>query len=97
MKKLALEVKLPVFIFKEGDYFVAHTPALDLSTAGKTFNETKERFSEVVDIFFEEIIKKGTLNEVLQDLGWERIDRNWIPPTLIAQEIERIRIPVAAQ
>lgn len=97
MKKLALEVKLPVLIFKEGEYFVAHTPALDLSTAGKTFDEAKERFSEVIDIFFEEVIKKGTLNEVLQDLGWQKVNQDWIPPTLIAQEIERIRIPLAAQ
>ena len=64
-KKLYFEVSLPVSILKEGKYFIAYTPALDLSTSGKTFAEVKERFGEVVQIFFEELLEKGTLEEVL--------------------------------
>ena len=57
MKKL--NFKIPVTIFKEGDMFVAYTPALDLSTSGKTFVQVRERFSEAIAIFFEEIEKLG--------------------------------------
>ena len=92
MGKLNLEVKLPVSILRENKRYVAYTPALDLSTSGKSYEEVKERFEEIVNIFFEEIIKKGTLEEVLQSLGWKRIQAKWNPPIVISQESQIVRI-----
>lgn len=66
---LNLELSLPVSVLKEGKYFIAYSPALDLSTSGKSFTEAKNRFGEAVQIFFEELLEKGTLNEVLVELG----------------------------
>jgi predicted RNase H-like HicB family nuclease len=94
-KKLHIEVSLPVSILKEGRYFVAHTPALDLSTSGGSFEEVKRRFGEVVQIFFEELLEKGTLEEVLSDLGWRKVQKRWIPPVVVAQESESFRIPLS--
>lgn len=65
VKRLHLEVSLPVSILKEGKYFIAYSPALDLSTSAKSFEEAKKRFEEVVPIFFEELLEKGTVEEVL--------------------------------
>ena len=96
MKKVFFEFKLPVSIFKEGKRFIAYTPALDLSTSGKDYDEVKHRFEEIVHIFFEELIKKGTLNEILEELGWRKIQKQWSPPPVIAHESEKIRIPVPA-
>ena len=53
MKKI--NFKIPVTIFKEKDMFVAYTPALDLSTSGKTFAQVRERIREAINVFFEEI------------------------------------------
>ena len=89
-----LNINLPVSILREGKRFIAYTPALDLSTSGKSHEEAKERFKEVVSIFIEEVIKKGTLEEVLGDLGWKNIRTKWVPPTLVSQESESFRIPV---
>ena len=50
MKKI-LSVKLPVSIIKEGKKFIAYSPALDLSTSGKTYNEARRRFAEIVDMW----------------------------------------------
>ncbi len=72
MRKVMLEVNLPVSILREGKKFVAHTPALDLSTSANSFEKVRERFNEIVNIFFEELIKKGTLDDVLRDLGWRK-------------------------
>ena len=91
-----LEIKLPVSIFKEGRQFVAYTPALDLSTSGKTYEEVRKRFSEVVDIFFADTVKKGTLDSVLADLGWKKIRKQWAPPTIISQSLEEVKIPAMA-
>jgi len=88
-----LKVNLPVSILREDKRFVAYTPALDLSTSGKSYKEVKERFNEIVEIFFEEIIKKGTLDEVLQSLGWKKIETRWSPPMVISQESQTIEVP----
>lgn len=96
MAKLKLEIELPVSILREGKKFIAYTPALDLSTCGRSYEEVKRRFNEIVGIFFEELIKKGTLEDVLQELGWERKRSQWSPPMIISQESQAIQVPVPA-
>jgi predicted RNase H-like HicB family nuclease len=93
-KRLNYSTKLPVIILREGKSFIAYTPALDLSTSGKTFDEAKRRFEEVVRIFFEELSDKGTLEEVLLGLGWEKVRKEFQPPVQVASINEEIEIPV---
>lgn len=83
MKNVKLEFNLPVSVIKEGKNYVAYTPALDLSTSGKDYEEVKKRFHEIVNIFFEEIVKKGTMEEVLKELEWKKIKTKWNPPIVI--------------
>lgn len=87
-----LEFKLPVSILREDKKFIAYTPVLDLSTSGDSYEEVKKRFGEIVNIFFEELIKKGTLDEVLRDLGWRHVRAKWRPPVMISQESQTIRV-----
>ncbi|MEK7185421.1 MAG: hypothetical protein AAB726_02255 [Patescibacteria group bacterium] len=63
---------LPVVITKQNKHFVAYTPALDISTSGKSEKDVKKRFVELVNIFLEEIIEKKTVDGVLYELGWEK-------------------------
>lgn len=94
MAKLALQFNLQVNFLKEKERFVAFTPALDLSTSGKTLEEARKHFAEASILFFEELINKGTLEEVLSELGWEKVKQRWEPPLIISQQSETIRIPV---
>jgi predicted RNase H-like HicB family nuclease len=94
MKKVMLEFNLPVSILREGKKFVAFSPALDLSTSGDTHEEARRRFTEIVNIFFEELIQKGTLEEVLRNLGWRRVQKKWSPPVVVSQESKTVRVPV---
>jgi len=94
MKKLALETQLQVSIIREGKKFIAYAPALDLSTSGNNYEEVKNRFNEIVHIFFEEIFKRGTLEDVLIDLGWKRLRKGWNPPIIVSQESEKVKIPM---
>jgi len=96
MTKLKFTTKLPVSIFKEGEYFIAHTPALDISTSGDTYDEVRKRFREVVEIFFEETVRKGTLEEVLREFGWTRVRKQWMPPVVISHEPQEVRIAIPA-
>ena len=94
MAQQRLEFNLPVSIFKEEDKFIAYTPALDLSTSADTFEKVKKRFTEIVNIFFEELKEKGTLENALGELGWEKVNQNWFPPVLVAQESEKVQVAI---
>jgi hypothetical protein len=64
MDNIDIKFNLPVSIIKEGSQYIAYTPALDLSTCGKTAKVAKFRFEEAVGIFFDELIKKESLEKV---------------------------------
>ncbi len=89
MLKHNFQFQLQVSFIKEGDQYVAYIPALDLSTFGDTLRQAHKMAKEITDIFFDECIKKGVLDDVLQDLGWHRTSvskGSWIPPQLVSQK-----------
>ena len=92
VKKVNIQFKLPVSILREGKYFIAYTPALDLSTSGRTYEEARSRFEEIVEIFFEEIVHKGTVDQVLQDLGWRKSQKHWNPPIVVSHDTQAFRV-----
>lgn len=93
-KKMMFKVQVPVTIFKEGKTFIAYSSVLDLSTSAKTFELVRKRFFEAVQIFFEELVAKGTLNEVLRDLGWRKIASRWQAPIPITQDLAEIPVAI---
>ena len=96
MKKLSFKASLAVTFLREGDGFVAYSPALDLSTCGNTFEQAKKRFAEAAEIFIEECHKMGTLGSVLEDLGWKKSKNSWKPPVVVAQDSIPFTLPAFA-
>lgn len=88
-----IKLNLPVSFIRESDQFVAYTPALDLSTAGATLEDAKKNFTEAVELFFDEITAMGTLEDVLLDLGWKKQENIFIPPVVISQGMESVKVP----
>lgn len=88
MKKMKLEISLPVTIFKEGKSYVAYSPALDLSTSASTFEKAQSRFSEAVEVFFDELSHMGTTDKVLAELGWQKVKSSWHPPVVVSNYIQ---------
>ena len=96
MKKALANVSLQVSFLKEGKRYVAYSPALDLSTSGKTFDEARNRFEEASVLFLEELHKAGTTENVLKSLGWQKKQpRSWTPPIIVSQETQTLHVPVA--
>ncbi|MFA5249165.1 MAG: hypothetical protein WC397_01340 [Candidatus Paceibacterota bacterium] len=89
-----MNIKLAVSIIKEGKQYIAYTPALDLSTCGKSEKQAKKRFEEAVDVFFQELIERGTLENVLADLGWKKIKTQWAPPKIISTDVQKFCVAV---
>ncbi|MFH0955554.1 MAG: hypothetical protein V1777_05605 [Candidatus Micrarchaeota archaeon] len=46
-----IPISLPIVISKEGKWFVASCPALDIGTQGRTENEVRENMRELIQEF----------------------------------------------
>ena len=95
MKTPTFQLSLPVTILREGDAFVAHTPALDLSTVGNYLEEAQKNFSEAVNLFLEEAYSMGTLDDVLNEMGWKRKAQDWVPPVVVEHNSQTFQIPLS--
>ncbi len=100
MAKVKLQkVNLSVVFYREGNKFIAHSLALDLSTCGDTQEQAKKRFEEMLQIFIEETDKIGNFEDVLLECGWKKVGRAqrcWQPPVFVGQTQREIRIPCPA-
>lgn len=56
---------LDVYTIKQGEYYILFSPKLDLSSYGKSLENTRESFQETVRIFFEELVEVE--EELIQD------------------------------
>lgn len=88
-----LSFTLPVLITKQNKRFVAYTPALDISTSGKSEREVKKRFVDMVNLFLEEIVEMKTIDDVLSELGWKKVQKRWAPPTVVSSNFMNLKIP----
>lgn len=92
------EIKVLVEYTQEGNRFVAHSPALDISTCAQTLEHTKKRFQELVHIYIDELFRMGTLELALIECGWTKVgqkeERHWAAPKLIEQTEQAFKIPV---
>ncbi len=90
--------KLKIAFYKEDGQFIAYCPALDISTAGDTMEEARKNFEELFNVFLEETIKMGTLENVLLECGWKKVSRpklHWKPPVrrFITEVEEEVSLP----
>lgn len=92
--RIDFNLSLSVIFLKGGKRFVAYSPALDLSTSGKTYEETKKRFVEVAALFLQEIHRRDTADAVLEELGWQKVKKEWRPPVVVGQASELIPISI---
>lgn len=88
-----LEISLPVTITRQGKRYVAHTPALDISTSGTSVKDVQKKFSQLVPLFFEELHEAGTLDDVLSEMGWTKKQKAWTPPAVVTADSLGIRVP----
>lgn len=92
--KAVMHLKAPVSFLKEGKTYIAYSPVLDLSTSAASFKKAQDRFSEVAKIFFEELVEMGTMDEVLTNLGWKKVQSRWSAPIPVSHELADISIPL---
>lgn len=90
------QIQLIVSILKQGSRFIAYSPAFDLSTSGGSEKQVKKRFEEAASLFVEELATAGTMSDVLKELGWRQVRKQWEPPKVVSQESIKFRMPIVA-
>jgi predicted RNase H-like HicB family nuclease len=83
---IAKDIEYTVQIWKEGNQFVAHAMPLDVMSSGKTPEEARKALDEAVHLFLVTSDDIGTLNEILQESGYELKEGRWVGPSWVAIE-----------
>jgi predicted RNase H-like HicB family nuclease len=78
------DISFTVHIFKEGTTYVAYVPELDLSSCGATDDEARRNIRDAVDGFLETSAEIGTLAEILEEAGYERVGEAWRAPEFVS-------------
>ena len=63
-------------IWKEGKYYVAYNPELEVASQGKTLEEAEKMLKEALDLFIKTAKKIGTLNQVLVETGFVKKEKD---------------------
>ncbi len=58
-------------IWKEGGMYTSFCPDLDVASCGRTVDEAKKNLREALEIYVEETSKIGTLNDLLEEAGYD--------------------------
>ncbi len=82
----AKDIEYTVQIWREGNQFVAHAMPLDVMSSGKTPEEARKALDEAVHLFLVTATDMGTLDDVLQESGYELREGRWISPSWVAIE-----------
>jgi len=75
-----------VQVWKEGKQYIAHAMPLDVASSGPTPEAARQAVDEAVELFLATASEQGTLKEVLEDAGYQRVGREWRSPEWLGIE-----------
>jgi len=81
-----MNIEYTVHIWKEGGQYVAHAMPLDVMSSGYTPEEARVALDEAVHLFLVTAADMGTLEEGLQEVGYEFKHGTWVGPPWVATE-----------
>lgn len=81
-----VNIEYTVHIWTEGNQFIAHAMPLDVMSAGPSPDEARKALDEAVHLFLVTASDHGTLEEVLQEAGYELRKGSWVSPSWVATE-----------
>ena len=86
------DISFTVHTFKEGKMYVAYVPELDVSSCGATDEEARKNIRDAVRGFVETSEEMGTLAEILEEAGYERMGDVWRAPEFVS--LDRLTLSV---
>lgn len=83
-----VRIDFDTIVFQEGKTYVAYSPKLDVSSCGDTVDKAKDNLKTAVRLFLEEAAKMGTLEDILEEAGYESKGSNdWTAPRVVTTEL----------
>ena len=73
-------------IWKEGNQYIAHAMPLDVMSAGPSPEGARKALDEAVHLFLVTAADMGTLEDVLEESGYELRQGSWVSPAWVAIE-----------
>jgi predicted RNase H-like HicB family nuclease len=67
----SMKIKVTEELWKEGNMYVSYCPELDVASCGESVEQAKKNLKEVILINLEEAQRLGTLDEFLQEAGFD--------------------------
>ncbi|HEY5891626.1 MAG TPA: hypothetical protein VIT91_00210 [Chthoniobacterales bacterium] len=89
-----MHIDYTVQIWKEGRQFVAHAMPLDVASSESTVEAVREALDEAVRLFVATCAEMGTLDEVLEEAGYERDRNEWQSPEWFGLERRELALGV---
>jgi predicted RNase H-like HicB family nuclease len=89
-----MHIEYTVQVWKEGTQYIAHAMPLDVVSSGPTPEGAKNALKEAVHLFIDTVKEMGTLDEVLNECGYESKGNKWVSPPWIAIERQSMAIEI---
>ncbi len=71
VNQLIFHMRAPACMKEEGEWIIASCPPLDVHSQGSTEEEALANLSEALRFFIESCVRRGTLDQVLKNAGFE--------------------------
>ena len=78
------DIAYTVHTFKGGGAYVAYVPELNFSSCGATNDKVRTNIRDAVQGFLETSAEMGTLDEILEEAGYEREGDSWRAPEFVS-------------
>ncbi len=90
------DITFTVQVWREDGTYVAYAPELDVSSCGDSLAQARARLREAVSVFLEEASRKGTLEDILAEAGFEKHGKTYRPYRVLARQKVRLAVPVTS-
>jgi predicted RNase H-like HicB family nuclease len=88
-----MNIEYTVQIWSEGDQFVAHAMPLDVMSSGGTLEGARAALDEAVHVFLLTAADQGSLEEILNEAGYELRGGEWLSPSWVSTERRSTAVP----
>lgn len=79
---------------REGDWYIAYCPPLDLTTQGRTASEAKDNLVEASELFITSCLERQTLDQALKELGFVPMKHFQMPQHFQGSTPFKLSIPI---
>lgn len=95
-KVIRFEMRVPITVEQDGDWFISACPSLDVYSQGETHDKAVSNIIEALQLFISSCYERGTLDQVLKECGFHSAPGIESIPVDEDMEIVDVPLPLMA-